>query len=96
MPDNRINKKMFLWNRVQNSSWAAELYAIFGEAKLQHVYRNNSPCSVNTIRKKLLSRFEYQWSNNVLVKPKLRAYIQIKHYYGTEFYAKANLTSWQV
>lgn len=43
-------------------------------------------------RRKLLSRVEEKWLKDILLKPKLRIYIQIKHKYDSEPYVRANLS----
>ena len=91
MSDDRINKKVFLWSKVQNSPWAAEIHAVFEEADFQYIYRNNLSCSITKIRKKLFVGFNEKWLNDIMLKPKLRTYVQIKHNYETELYVKTNL-----
>ncbi len=41
-----------------HSPGATELHAVFEEAELQYMYTNNLSCGMNTIRRKLLARFE--------------------------------------
>ena len=43
------------------------------------------------MRKKLLVGYNEKWLNDIMLKPKLRTYIQIKHNYETELYVKTNL-----
>lgn len=92
MSDNRVNKKVFLWSKLHKSPWVKEIHYIFGEADLQYIFSNNLTCSIDAIRKKLLDGFEIKWLNEILLKPKLRTYIQIKHNFGPESYVTVNLT----
>lgn len=91
MPDNRITKKVFLWSK-SNSPWAAELQATFNEAQLQYIFHNNLHCNIKDIQTKLLSKFKDKWKKEILTKPKLRTYVQIKDAFETEFYVKSNLS----
>ena len=91
MSDDRIIKKVFLWNKVQDPPWAAEIHAVVEEADFQYIYRNNLSCSIDKIRKKLLVRFNEKWINDLMLKLKLQTYVQIKHNYETELYVKTHL-----
>ena len=54
------------------------IYSIFEKMDMVYIYRNNLCCNVNSIKNKLLLKFEEKWFENVLLKPKLRTYMQIK------------------
>ncbi len=79
MPEDRINKKVFIWSKSNGSPWAKEIFAVFEEVGLQYMYNNNLTCSITSISEKLFALFETKWLNDILLKPKLPTYIQIKH-----------------
>ena len=56
-----------------------------------YIYRNNLCCNVNFIKNKLLLKFEEKWFENVLLKPKLRTYMQIKSNFQPELYVTSRL-----
>lgn len=91
LSENRVTKKVFLWSK-NKCPWAAELQTVLSDAQLQYVFQNNLSCSVKTIRSILMLNFEHKWLTGIMVKPKLRTYIQIKDVFDTELYVKANLT----
>lgn len=69
MSQNRKNKKAFLW--------ASEVHAVLNEVELQYkLCSKNLSCSMNTIKRKFLSRFTKKCIDTL--KPKL----QIKSNYG--------------
>lgn len=91
MAEDRINKKVFIWSKLHSSPWSKEMYSIFEEVDMVYIYRNNLCCSVNFIKDKLLLKFEEKWFENVLLKPKLRTYMQIKSNFGPELYVTSRL-----
>lgn len=71
MPEHKINKKVFLWDKLHNSP----LFFL----DIQYIFRNTLRCNINIIRNKLLLKFEGKWSHDILYKLKLRTQINIKH-----------------
>ena len=51
----------------------------------------NLCCNINFIKNKFLLKFEEKWFENVLLKPKLRTYMQIKSNFGPELYVTSHL-----
>ena len=41
MSENRVNEKVFLWSKLNNSPQVKEIHHIAEEAELQYMYRNN-------------------------------------------------------
>lgn len=81
MSQNRQNKKAFLW--------ASEVHAVLNEVELQYkLCSKNLSCSMNTIKRKFLSRFTKKCIDTL--KPKLQTYIQIKSNYGLKADVMAN------
>ncbi len=78
MAEGRINKKVFMSSKWHDSPWTKELSSIFEEVDMLYIYRNNLCCNINSVKNKLLFKFEETWSKNVLLKPKLKTYMQIK------------------
>ena len=64
------NENMLKW---YNSPWVTEVHVVFEEAELQQAYmcRNNSSCSMNIIRRKLIARYEENWPKDISLNPKL-------------------------
>lgn len=92
MPDNRLTKQIFLWDLLNNCSWARQLEKIFSIAGLQYIYRNKLPCSVNQVKKVLFENYKQKWLGEVQHKPKLRTYRLIKDNYGPEHCVTLNLS----
>ncbi len=92
MVESRINKKVFMSSKGHDSPWKKELSSIFEEVDVLYIYRSNLCCSINSIKNKFLFRFEETWSKNVLLKPKLKTYIQIKENFAPETYVLARLS----
>ena len=90
MSEDMVNKNVFIWSKLNGSPWAKDIFALFEEVGLQ--YSNNLTCSIASISEKLIALFETKRCNYILLEPKLRTYIQIKHNFGPEPYGKANLT----
>ena len=90
MAEDRINKKVFIWSKLY--SWTKELHSFFEEVDMLHIYRNNLCCNVNSIKNKLLLKFEEKQFVNVLFKPKIRTYMHIKKNFGPELYITSCLT----
>ncbi len=57
-----------------------------------YIYRNNLCCNINSVKNKLLFQFEETWSKNVLLKPKLKTYMQIRENFAPETYVLACLS----
>ena len=55
MSDDRINKKVFLWSKVQNSPRAAEIHAVFEGADIKYIYINNLSSGINKINLKTVT-----------------------------------------
>ena len=52
------------------------------------MYSNHLACLIASISENLFALFETKWLNDILLKPELRTYIQIKHNYAPEPYVK--------
>ena len=91
LPEERLTKKIFNWDRAHNYPWSREVAAIFSLSDLNFIFRNNLQCNINKVAQKLLKIYKEQWKEDIYKKPKLRNYIQMKDDYYTEPYIKLNL-----
>ena len=57
-------------------------FMVFVEAELKYMYNNNISYSMNTIRRKILTRFQTKWLNDILLYQNLNIYS--KQNYGPE------------
>lgn len=91
MEEDRVNKRVFSWGKAHRSPWVKEIYSIFEEVDMLYIYRNNLSCNVNSLKHKLLMKYEEKWFENVLLKPKLRTYMHIKQNFSPELYVTSRL-----
>ena len=91
MQENRLTKKVFRWDRAQNSkAWSSDVKEIFQSIDLLDVYNNLEICSTDCVREKLHKIQCDQWSENMKKFPKLRTYMTFKTLYGPEPYVIMN------
>ena len=91
LPDERLTKNIFNWDRRHNYPWAKEVAALFSFCDLNDIFRNNLQCNINIIKEKLIKIQIGQWKEEIWAKPKLRNYVQIKEGFHTELYITFNL-----
>ena len=91
LPEDRLTRKIFNWDRAHRYPWARELSNIFSSVDLNMIFMNNLQCNVHLIKNNLSALLQMQWKANTLTKPKLRNYIQIKDEFITENYVTSNL-----
>lgn len=72
MPEGRIAKRVFNWDKAYNYPWCSEMNAVFNEADQQHIFTNGLRCSVNFVKHKLFLEYKEKWANDIWFKPKLR------------------------
>lgn len=91
LPEERLTKKIFNWDRAHNHPWSREISAIFSSSDLHICFINNLQCNVSTVKEKLFQTQKEQWMEEIWNKAKLRHYVQFKEDYFTEPYILLNL-----
>jgi exonuclease III len=92
LEDNRLTKKLFNFEFDQNKGkWCKSIKTILQEIGLSDFYENQLTCDVKYCREKLMDKFKEKWKTEVIKKPKLRTYVQLKPSCGTENYVQLNL-----
>ena len=92
LEDDRITKKIFCADYENNGKWCKVIKAIFRELECLDIYNQKHKCDLQWCEEKLLEKFATKWKTDIKNKPKLRTYVKLKQSYGTELYAKMNLT----
>ena len=89
MGENRLTKKVFLWDKQLNdsnqlSSWSSEIKSIFSDCNMLDIYENCSPFNVKSTTTEMQEIFKTQQQNYLKAecqeKPKLRTFIKIKNF----------------
>ncbi|CAG2244682.1 unnamed protein product [Mytilus edulis] len=92
MPDDRLPKKIFLWDK-QNSnrnSWSFEVKSILNKCNLSQYFQENSTLGLGVkaflgiVKERLTYIGSEKWKTSVNGMPKLRTYIKIKENYCQE------------
>ncbi len=85
MNDNRITKKIFLWDRRICCSNAAtsEMFAILSECGLEHCFFELSTLDLAYMSDCMHERTSKTWWYTIVLKPKLRTYVKFKQSFKT-------------
>ena len=83
MSDDRLTKKIFLWDYAQNSGWSKEVSKIFKEMGLENQFLEKQFCDLRIVKNKITDIMAIQWKAELLVKPKLRTYRLFKNEFKT-------------
>ena len=87
MPQERLTKQIFLGMYHSNeTNWCKELYNIFSQIDMQHVFHNKTVCNLDLCKEKLMELAQNDWKELILTKPKLRTCINFKKELGIEKY----------
>ena len=98
MDDNRLTKRVFLWDYNQQHGWCSDRKKIFSSIGLNDLYETISVDGFSTrslltfAETKFKSEQCNKWNTDILKQPKLRTYIQIKNEYKCENYVSMNLS----
>ena len=98
MDDNRLTKRVFLWDYNQQHGWCSDMKKIFSSIGLNNLYETISVDGFSTrslltfAETKFKSEQCNKWNTDILKQPKLRTYIQIKNEYKCENYVSMNLS----
>lgn len=93
MENERITKRVFLWDREQNntSNWSSQVKNIMQSLNIESTYFNSTPCNLHYAEEMLRTNFETEWHNDIQSIPKLRTYILFKSSYTVEKYVTLDL-----
>ncbi len=97
IPENRINKKVFLWDRnlalAGHRSWNKDVKSVFEKCDMLRIYENMPIMSkekikevISTAKAKLMADYQEKWEKSVTEKTKLRTYMLVKPNMGVEEY----------
>ena len=93
MNDNRLCKKVFLWDRsLTRDNWSYYVQDLFEKLNMDN-FERLIPCDIKVSACKMDSDDMYEWLCNLSTKPKLRSYRKIKFNKLVEKYVIINLTS---
>ena len=88
LPDHRLTKKVFLWDRELNDSgalktWSFEIKEILLRNNKDYIYNSPYFCIKNTVtylNKSLLEKDQTKWEADSRKKPKLRTFVAFKDF----------------
>ena len=93
MPDDRLTKQIFLWDRELNlNNWSSNIGKICELLKFENNYYNSFPISLLEAKKNMFIVQQDEWKLSTSRKAKLRKYKDIKLHMNTEQDVKLNLT----
>lgn len=90
MPNDRLTKKVFAWDREMANGWCSEIKKVFRQLDLLDNYNENRTCDLKNVKTKLTTIMKQNWSQDVNGKPKLRTYKLFKNDFITEKYVHIN------
>ena len=91
LPAERLTRKIFMWDRVNNHPWSREVAVILTDSDFNMSFRNNLQCNLISVKEKMFMNYTEAWKEDIWRKPKLRHYILFKYNFGTEPYVHLNL-----
>ena len=83
MKDDRLTKKIFMWDYKQKNGWCSEISKIFHKFNLGQKFSDKQFCDLRVITKKVNETMGDQWKTEVDQKPKLRTYKLFKNEFKT-------------
>ena len=89
MDDNRLTKRIFLWDYSKRSckgNWNSDIYKLFTKIGRTDHFTNLSQVNVYAAKTILEQEEENEWQNLTLSSPKLRTFKLFKNEYKTEPY----------
>ena len=87
MDDNRIAKRVFLWEKdLRTHGWAHEIKSLFEKIGQLHLFDSNRKCNINRVWAELFDLSSLKWKHDVQNSAKLRTYVNFKHEFGTDPY----------
>ena len=92
--ENRLCKIIMRWDySISYNNWSSYVQEIFNLCQNTQHYDNLTEYDLVNCSDKLLLDMTLNWKENLLAKPKLRIYRQLKETINTELYVSLNLTS---
>ena len=95
MDNNRLTKKVFLYEVLKKGKWAKYLEKIFDELGETNAFVDQSVLVVNDCGNVIAEHHERNWAKLVQQKPKLRLHASVKPSYQVEQYVLFNLEKHQ-
>jgi hypothetical protein len=96
MDNHRVTKHVFLWDyNICNDNWSNEVKTILNSIDMQNNFETLTPCNIHAASCRLFEKFEGEWRNELLSKPKLRVYRLFKQSLFTENYVLINLSRFE-
>ena len=83
MKDDRLTKKIFMWDYKQKNGWCSEISKIFHKLNLGQKFKDKQFCDLRVISKKVNEAMGDHWKGEVEQKPKLRTYKLFKNEFKT-------------
>ena len=91
MPESRVTKKIFLWDREINfNNWSHDVCSRLSQIDENYIFKNNLPCDVYLCKGKLFQLEKLKWQSDIECKPKLRTYKFFKDNFCSEKYVDIN------
>ena len=90
MSNDRITKKIFLWDKTKQNGWCSEISKIFHTLQLSEYYNSSTSCNLQYCKEKVTNKMSEIWLLEVDSKPKLRTYKSFKTSFGLEKYVFIN------
>ena len=83
MNDDRLTKKIFLWDYSQSNGWCKEISKIFNEMDMGDKFSEKQFCDLRAVKSKTIDLMARQWKFELQQKPKLRTYRLFKNEFKT-------------
>ena len=92
MDNSRLCKKVFLWDyNICTNNWSAEIKDIMNKLGFIRQFEHLECCDVVGSKTGLHDMYASEWSQKILITPKLRTYVTFKNSYAVEKYVLINL-----
>ena len=95
MDETRLTKRVFLWcfDNPENN-WCGNIRKIAETLHKQQIYNTKSIFNIGEIQKQCIELMSIEWKHEILMKPKLRTYKEIKNNFVVEPYVTNNVTKY--
>ncbi len=96
MDDNRLLKKIFLWDREQHSNtnksnFCSQVKQVLTDCNIGSIYTNLQPVDIDSMKPIFMNKDKLNWASRVSEKCKLDFLALIKPIFGVEPYVKLNI-----
>ena len=87
MPDNRLTKKVFLWDKdLSSKNWSSEIKRLLADIGLSEYFDLYMPVDLNTVKNNLYDAHCIKWKNDIVNVSKLKTLHLCKGHCGEEPY----------